>query len=904
MTPVSQTTDWTTTFDIEGMTCASCVRRVEKALEKVDGVHGVAVNLATETATVTADDVVTPDTLRSAVEKAGYEAGPIDRPLPASPAANSDDDISLTFDIEGMTCASCVRRVEKALEKVEGVHNVSVNLATETASVHIAPTISAETLKAAVTAAGYGAGEITIPTKSRSVEAPAAQSTTERDAAERDRKRDAHIHELKLKSLVSLTIGAIMMVLMYVPLPISERTLGPLLLIAATFVQVWAGREFYTATWAALKHGATNMNTLVAVGTSVAYGYSAFVVLWPHLAERWQVPQHLYFESAVIIIALILMGRWMEARAKKSTGDAIRALMGLNAPTARVLRNGVEQDVPTEFVVVGDIIRVRPGEKIPVDGVITEGTSAIDESMLTGEPAPVRKGDGDQVIGSTINTTGSFLMRATAVGRDTVLSNIVRMVEDAQGSKAPMQRLADQISGIFVPAVLILSALAFIAWMIFGPDPKLSYAVTTLVAVLVIACPCALGLAAPTAIMVGTGKAAENGILVRGGDALEVVRRINTVVLDKTGTLTRGKPEVTSIKLVGDLDEAAVLQLAAAAESQSEHPLAQAIVDAARNSDLTIPTAAAFDSVTGKGVIAGVDGKQVIIGNASFLTDHEIDIANTEHAAGFAAAAGATPVLMAVDGQPVAVIGIADALKPESKQTVSDLKALGMDVWMITGDNAETARVIAREVGIDNVVANVLPQDKAAKVKELQAQGRVVAMVGDGINDAPSLATADLGIAIGSGTDVAMAASDITLIGDNPHGIITAFALSHRTVNTIKQGLFWAFGYNIALIPLAMGALYPAFGILLNPMIAAAAMAMSSVSVVTNALRLRSFKTPENPQEILHPTMGQRLQQVGYLIGIALIAVAIGVLMWWLTQQAGMDLFSPAESSTGSHSGH
>ncbi|MCO5227383.1 MAG: HAD-IC family P-type ATPase [Thermomicrobiales bacterium] len=382
------------------------------------------------------------------------------------------------------------------------------------------------------------------------------------------------------------------------------------------------------------------------------------------------------------------------------------------------------------------------------------------------------------------------------------------------------------------------------------------------------------------------------------------MRRINTVVLDKTGTLTRGKPEVTSIKLVGDLDEATVLRLAAAAESQSEHPLAQAIVDAARNSDLTIPTAAAFDSVTGKGVIAGVDGKQVIIGNASFLTDHEIDIVNTEHAAGFAAAAGATPVLMAVDGQPVAVIGIADALKPESKQTVSDLKALGMDVWMITGDNAETARVIAREVGIDNVVANVLPQDKAAKVKELQAQGRVVAMVGDGINDAPSLATADLGIAIGSGTDVAMAASDITLIGDNPHGIITAFALSHRTVNTIKQGLFWAFGYNIALIPLAMGALYPAFGILLNPMIAAAAMAMSSVSVVTNALRLRSFKTPENPQEILHPTMGQRLQQVGYLIGIALIAVAIGVLMWWLTQQAGMDLFSPAETSTGSHSGH
>ena len=907
MATSTQQTDWTTTFDVDGMTCASCVGRVEKALKKVEGVSDVAVNLATETATVTAHDSVTPEALNSAVEKAGYVAGTINGPEPESPI--STDELSVTFDVEGMTCASCVGRVEKALNKVEGVQDVAVNLATETATVRIGNGVSAETLNDAVTGAGYSAGaiEILVPGAVAEFASTSGKSNTERDADERDRRRDAHINELKTKSLVSLAIGAIMMVLMYVPLPISERTLAPFLLIAAAFVQVWAGKEFYTATWAALKHGATNMNTLVAVGTSVAFGYSAFVVLWPHLAERWQIPYHLYFESAVIIIALILMGRWMEARAKKSTGDAIRALAGLNSPTARVLRNGIEQDIPTEDVMVGDVIRVRPGEKIPVDGLITEGTSAIDESMLTGEPVPVTKSAEDEVIGSTINTTGSFLFRATAVGRDTVLANIIRMVEDAQGSKAPMQRLADKISGIFVPIVLVLSALTFLGWYFFGPDPSLAYAVTTLVAMLVIACPCALGLAAPTAIMVGTGKAAENGILVKGGDALEMVRRIDTVVLDKTGTITRGKPELTSATVLNGSSENEILRLAAAAESQSEHPLALAIVEAARSRELEIPTPSRFDSVTGKGILATIDGQDVVIGNETFMRDHNIPFDAFETPANFAANAGATPVLMAIDRQPAAVLGIADALKPESIKTVADLKALGLDVWMITGDNAATANVIAREVGIENVVASVLPHQKAEKVQELQANGKTVAMVGDGINDAPSLATADLGIAIGSGTDVAMAASDITLIGDNPHGIITAFALSRRTVDTIKQGLFWAFGYNVALIPVAMGALYPAFGILLNPMIAAAAMAMSSVSVVTNALRLRSFKTPENPREILHPTTGQRLQQAGYLAAIALIAIAIGAGMWWLTEQTGMNMLdtnSPSNEQPMDMGGH
>lgn len=901
MSTSTRAPEWSTTFNVDGMTCASCVGRVEKALAKVDGVSDISVNLATETATVTASDSVSPEALNAAVDKAGYVAGEIS--APSSPAESFEGtDTTLTFDVEGMTCASCVGRVEKALTRVEGVSTVAVNLATETATVTMSPGVTPDALSAAVTGAGYTPGAIELPKPQ--TEAPTAQvpSTAERDAEERDRKRDEHINELKTKSIVSLAIGAVMMILMYVPIPMSERTLAPFLLIAATFVQVWAGREFYTATWAALKHGATNMNTLVAVGTSVAWGYSAFVVLWPHLAEHWQIPYHLYFESAVIIIALILMGRWMEARAKKSTGDAIRALVGLNAPTARVLRDGVEQDIPTEQVIVGDVIRVRPGEKIPVDGVITDGTSAIDESMLTGEPVPVTKSANDEVIGSTINTTGSFLFRATAVGKDTVLANIIRMVENAQGSKAPMQRLADKISGIFVPIVLVLSALTFLGWYFFGPDPSLSYAITTLVAVLVIACPCALGLAAPTAIMVGTGKAAENGILVRGGDALEMVRRIDIVLLDKTGTITRGKPEVTSVKVLGNMDESDVIRIAAAAESQSEHPLALAIVEAAQHSDITIPTPERFDSVTGKGILATVEGNRVVIGNETFMREHKIPFERFESSAQFAANAGASPVLLAINNEPAAVIGIADAVKPESAKTVSDLKALGLDVWMITGDNAVTANVIAREVGIENVVAGVLPHQKAEKVQELQQKGHTVAMVGDGINDAPSLATADLGIAIGSGTDVAMAASDITLIGDNPHGIITAFALSRRTVDTIKQGLFWAFGYNVALIPVAMGALYGAFGILLNPMLAAAAMAMSSVSVVTNALRLRSFKTPENPVEIINPTMSQRVSQVGYLVGIVAIALAIGVGMWWLSEQTGMGLFdtaSPADDMAG-----
>ena len=703
--------------------------------------------------------------------------------------------------------------------------------------------------------------------------------------------------------MVSLAVGAVMMALMYLPLNLDMVLVAPLLLIAATVVQFWAGKVFYQAAWASAKHGGTNMNTLVAVGTSVAYAYSAFVTLWPTLAARWGFPFHLYYETSIIIIALILMGRWLEARAKKQTSAAIKALMGLQAKTARVIRGGVEQDIPVEAVQVGDLVRVRPGEKVPVDGVVQEGRSALDESMLTGESLPVEKGPGDAVIGATLNKTGSFVFRATKVGKDTTLAQIVRLVEDAQGSKAPMQRLADTISSYFVPAILILAALTFVGWLVFGPEPKLTLALTAAISVLIIACPCALGLATPTAIMVGTGKAAENGILIRGGEALEGARRINTIVLDKTGTLTRGKPAVVDVVTVDGgrktedgrnteyairnteiLNPSSLLRLAAAAEVGSEHPLGEAIVARAREEGLSLPKTEGFQSITGKGVQATIEGREVLLGNRALMQAHSVHLDGLADRADELARQGATPMYVAVDGQGAGLIAVADTLKPESRDAVEQLKALGLDVWMLTGDNRATAEAIARQAGIEHVLAEVLPEQKSDKVKALQGEGKVVAMVGDGINDAPALAQADLGIAIGTGTDVAMAASDITLIGGDLRTIVTAIALSRKTVGVIKQGLFWAFGYNVLLIPVAMGALYPFTGTLLNPVLAAAAMAMSSVSVVTNALRLRGFKRPANAQAILHPPVTEKVREYAYLAGIAVVALTIGALSLRLSQ--------------------
>ncbi|MGH2549366.1 MAG: copper-translocating P-type ATPase, partial [Thermomicrobiales bacterium] len=671
------------------------------------------------------------------------------------------------------------------------------------------------------------------------------------------------------------------------------------LLIAATIVQFWAGRVFYRATWAALKHGATNMNTLVVAGTSAAYGYSAFVTLWPHRAAQWGFEYHLYYESAVVIIALILMGRWLEARAKRQTGEAIKALMGLQAKTARVIRNGIEQDIPVEHVIAGDLVRVRPGEKVPVDGVITEGRSALDESMLTGESLPVEKSAGDTVIGATLNRSGSFVFQATKVGKDTTLAQIVRMVEDAQGSKAPMQRLADSISSYFVPIVLGLAALTFAIWLIFGPDPQVTFAVAATVAVLVIACPCALGLAAPTAIMVGTGKAAELGILVKGGEALEQARRINTIVLDKTGTLTRGKPAVVAIQPTSSFNEDELLRLVASAEIGSEHPLGEAIVNKARERELELSPTTSFEAIAGRGITAAIDARTVQIGNAAFLSELNISSDSIAEEALRLARTGATPMYVAIDGRLGGLIAVADTLKPESTDAVAQLKALGLEVWMLTGDNRATAEAIAKEAGIENILADVLPDQKASKVRELQASGKIVAMVGDGINDAPALAQAELGIAIGTGTDVAIAASDITLIGGDLRSIVTGIALSRRTVGTIKQGLFWAFAYNVALIPVAMGVLYPFFDILLTPVLAAAAMAMSSVSVVTNALRLRTFKRPANADAILHPPARERIAEWGYLLAIGIIAIGIGAGALWLSDKSGMSLKA---SETDAHS--
>jgi len=838
---------------ITGMTCASCVRRVERTLGKVAGVGAASVNLATEQATVSYDPaLVSLADLEGAVERAGYGV--------------RHEEISLP--VTGMTCASCVRRVERALGRVPGVQAVAVNLATERATVDFYPgAASVADLRAAVEKAGYGIAQ----------EADAAASAADHLAEERARE----IANLRLKFGVSLAVGAILMAAMFIPLPFDHSRLFPLMFLLATPVQFWAGWQFYRGAWAAGRHGSTNMNTLVAVGTTAAYGYSVFVTFSPGIVARLGLQAAVYYESAVIIVALILLGRYLEARAKGQTSAAITKLLGLAPKTARVIRDGQEFALPLEQVVAGDLLRVRPGDKIPVDGVVTEGRSAVDESMLTGESIPVEKSSGAQVIGATINKTGAFTFRATRVGKDTALAQIVRLVEEAQGSKAPIQRLADQISSYFVPAILALSVLTFIGWFAFGPDPRFTLALQTFIAVLIIACPCALGLATPTAIMVGTGKGAEAGILIRGGEALEGAHKVDTIVLDKTGTITRGKPVVTDIILderyAGSRDD--LLRLAAAAERGSEHPLGEAIVGRARELALTLPATESFESITGRGISAVVEGRALLLGNAALLADWAIHAEALDAAADRLAAAGKTPMYIAVDSAAAGVIAVADTVKAESREVIAALHALGLDVWMLTGDNRATAAAIAEQVGIapEFVLAEVLPGEKAAQIAELQGRGKVVAMVGDGVNDAPALATADLGIAIGTGADVAVEASDITLVGGDLRGVVSGIALSRRTIGVIRQNLFWAFAYNVVLIPVAMGVLYPFTGQLLNPIIAAAAMAMSSVSVVTNSLRLRGWTTPKDMREIAHPPLRQRLADGGYLIAIALLALAIGI---------------------------
>ena len=768
-----------------------------------------------------------------------------------------------TLDIEGMTCASCVGRVQKALSRVDGVVEASVNLATETAAVTYDPAVvEPASLTAAVEKAGY-AGTL------RAAPQPEADRPAAPDpVAELDARRDVEITRLGRKWRVALAVGLGLMGLMYVPLDIDTMDwLMPLLLVVATITQFWAGREIYQRAWANAKHGSSTMDTLVALGTGVAYGYSAFVTLWPGPAERWGLPLHLYYETALIVMALVLMGRWLELKAKKRTAASIKALVGLAATTARVLRDGAEVDVPIAEVRVGDHVRVRPGEKLPVDGVVAEGRSAVDEAMLTGESVPVEKVAGDAVIGATVNTTGTLVVRTTAVGADSTLAQIVRLVEEAQGSAPPMQRLADRVSAWFVPAVLVVALATFLGWLLFGPEAdRLVLAIGTTVAVLIIACPCALGLATPTAVMVGTGKAAEMGILVGDGAALETARRLTAVVLDKTGTITRGRPDLADVVTTNGWDPDELLALVAAAEVGSEHPVGEAIVRGAQERGLTLPKVTHFDSVPGHGVLAEIDGRAVLVGNAAHLAEHGIDTAPL----------GDAGVYAAVDGALAGSVTVADTVKDSSADAVAALEGVGLVVGMVTGDNAATARAVAEQVGIKHVMADVRPADKARRVAELQAAGQVVAMVGDGVNDAPALAQADLGIAIGTGTDVAIAASDITLVGGDLHGIVSAIDLSRRTVTTIKQGLVWAFGYNVLLVPVAAGALYWWDGLLLDPVLAGAAMAMSSVSVVTNALRLRK---PGHGQ-----SLRGRMADAGYLAGIAVVALALGVGFTWLSR--------------------
>jgi Cu+-exporting ATPase len=679
-----------------------------------------------------------------------------------------------TLDIGGMTCASCVRHVEKALSRIDGVHSAEVNLATEAATVSFDPqTAGLSELTAAVAAAGYTATP-------RHAAGPQPAPRDDQDAATTaDTAHDAQLRDLKRKWQVALTAGLGLMALMYLPLNLDTMDwLMPAIFVVTTVIQFWAGRGFYAAAWAAARHGATNMNTLVALGTGVAWGYSAFVTLWPGIAERAGLPLHVYFETSLVIIALILMGRWMELRARKRTAAAITALVGLAPKTARVIRDGREQDVPVEEVLAGDVVRVRPGEKIPVDGIIVDGVSTVDESMLTGESAPVEVAPGDQVIGATMNGTGTFLFRATAVGQDTALAQIVRLVEDAQGAKPPMQRLADTVSAWFVPGVLIAAAVTFIIWALAGSGGShWTMAIGTAIAVLIIACPCALGLATPTAVMVGTGKAAELGVLIGNGDALEQSRRLTAIVLDKTGTITQGRPAVTRIRTAGHWDAASLLAIVAAAETGSEHPLGAAIVTAARDRDQALPPVERFTAIPGRGIDATVEGRRVLVGNAALLTDAGIDVTVLTSEAAKAAAAGQTPMFAAVDAEAAGLIMVADPVKPDSADAVAQLKALGLEVWMLTGDNAATAQAVAADVAIDHVLAEVLPHQKAEQVRALQAAGHVVAMVGDGINDAPALASADVGVAVGTGADVAIAASDITLVGGDLRGVVAAMPM-------------------------------------------------------------------------------------------------------------------------------
>lgn len=817
------------TLPITGMTCAACVSHVSGALEEVGGVERVSVNLATEKASLELGaDSIELSTITRAVEDAGYGIGTH----------------KTTLAIGGMTCAACVMHVENALEGSDGVMSASVNLATERASVEYVPGLTGiSELRHSVEDAGYSVAGV--------VGDPSDDAATPKD-----------VRTLRNRMVFSVAVAALIMALMAIP---NAADLFPfrmdfLLLAMATPVQLWAARGFYTSAWSAARHLTSNMNTLIAVGTSVAYLYSLVVTFFGGTAFFEGRATDTYFDTSSAIIALVLLGKFLEARAKNRASNAIRALMDLQPKTARVVRDGQDVDIPIEDIAVGDIVVVRPGEKVAVDGMVEDGASALDESMLTGESVPVDKGRGSEVYGGTLNGSGSFTFRATRVGRDTMLSNIVRLVEEAQGSKAPIQRMADLVSAYFVPAVIGFAALVFLVWLIFGPEPSYVTAILTAVAVLIIACPCAMGLATPAAIMVGIGKGAEYGVLIRGAQALESAHKVEVVVLDKTGTLTNARPEVTDIH-TADGDESGLLALAASAERRSEHPLGVAVVESAVGRGLALEDATEFEATPGAGIRARVNGTGLVIGNLGMMRRDGIRLNGMESEADGFAAQGKTPMFVAADGAALGVLAVADGLKSESAEVVRTLKNQGVEVVMLTGDNERTARAIAEQVGIERVVSEVMPADKADVMRSLQAEGKRVAMAGDGVNDAPALAQADVGVAIGTGSDVSIETADVTLVGGDLRGVSTLISLSRSTMRVIRQNLFWAFAYNVALIPVAAGILYPLFASggtpealrpilgehgFLNPVLAAGAMAFSSVSVITNSLRLKRFRPRMN----------------------------------------------------------
>ncbi len=806
-------------FPVEGMTCASCVRRVEKAIAAVPGVESASVNLATERADVLLAGPATPGAVIAAIKGAGYDVA------------------SQTIDlgVEGMTCASCVNRVEKAIAAVPGVVSAAVNLATERATVKLVAGTPLSTIEAAIRRAGYQ------PRRLDHVDADAHQAA--KDEEYRKLKRDFTIAAVFTLPLFLMEMGA-----HFVPgvghwlHGIGRFGLYLFYFVLASIVQFGPGLRFYRKGVPNLLKLAPDMNSLVVLGSTAAWGYSVVATFWPALLPAGTA--NVYYEASAVIVTLILLGRLLEARAKGRTSAAVAKLVGLQAKTARLERDGDIVEVPLDQVVAGDIVQVRPGDKLPVDGVVVAGSSYVDQSMITGEPVPVSKEAGAEVVGGTINKTGSFTYRATKVGADTLLARIIRMVEQAQGAKLPIQALVDRITAWFVPAVMVVAALTFLVWLVFGPEPALTFGLVNAVAVLIIACPCAMGLATPTSIMVGTGRAAELGVLFRKGEALQSLRDVQVIAVDKTGTLTEGRPELTDFEVAGGIAADEALSLVAAVENPSEHPIASAIVAAAKARGLPVPAVEGFEAVPGFGARGQVQGREVAVGADRFMAKLGLDTAGFRSAAERLGELGRTPLYAAIDGRLAAIIAVADPVKSTTPAAIAALHAMGLRVAMITGDNRRTAEAIARTLGIDEVVAEVLPEGKVEAIARLKHQGRL-AFVGDGINDAPALAAADVGIAIGTGTDIAIESADVVLMSGDLNGVPTAIGLSQAVIRNIKENLFWAFAYNVLLIPVAAGALWPVNGTLLSPMIAAGAMALSSVFVVSNALRLRRYRPKE-----------------------------------------------------------